>query len=710
MATLTQLDANNGFVAGDLDTSGYVAVIPAFQSIFFADGRDYDNYGYHKLEFHTTKIKGVSAGAAVLTYGEAVHQATSGAKGNYLGCEEVKLTLGNLTANDTPFQLGEKVTQTGSLAIGYVTYLGLTNDGSTTTGHICVCPVGRTTSTGELIDFNATNPVTGAESGAIATPSAVSAIGVGDYHFIYRTTTTEFVVGENILSTATPANYITPTASAGAVQLVYTDSAATGGTFTLTYDGVTTAAIAYDATWATITTAFVTAGLTEGDITVTGEGATTTFNQVTSTSAMILTFATTLGSVNTVTGDATNLTTTTAITSKPFTSGFTTVTAPPHWRTWKPVATYSGTTNPGIMPDGGSNIGCLCFGRIFLNSMKNPHLWFCTRVFDPRDFDSSQTDVAAATYSSVAKAGEVGNPIVAMISYKDHYLIWGCANEMWILQSDPLMGGVNRCISKATGIFSPTSYCWDDKNNLYFLGGDGIYVLSANAILNAGSPVNMTKQHIPKLISSIGLNRRTDRVAMSYDKQRYGIKVAVTQQDGEWAVNWWMDLRTGGLFPEQFAGDQDAASLYYFDSYKSSERALLIGCYDGYIRKEDEDEKDDDGSNTIESHFTIGPICADGDPRKEVGINETSLVTGEDTDGVTVDMYRADSADEVVNNILDEETALVTKTLSGDGLEHSVTERVSGRAVALKIKNETAAETFSVESINLQLQDEGRKK
>ena len=37
-------------------------------------------------------------------------------------------------------------------------------------------------------------------------------------------------------------------------------------------------------------------------------------------------------------------------------------------------------------------------------------------------------------------------------------------------------------------------------------------------IEDASEVVNLTKEHLPKLISSMGLNRRTDRIAMAYDK------------------------------------------------------------------------------------------------------------------------------------------------------------------------------------------------
>ena len=39
MPTLTELDATNGFADGDINTDGYVAVIPAYQKIYYADER-----------------------------------------------------------------------------------------------------------------------------------------------------------------------------------------------------------------------------------------------------------------------------------------------------------------------------------------------------------------------------------------------------------------------------------------------------------------------------------------------------------------------------------------------------------------------------------------------------------------------------------------------------------------------------------------------
>ena len=180
--------------------------------------------------------------------------------------------------------------------------------------------------------------------------------------------------------------------------------------------------------------------------------------------------------------------------------------------------------------------------------------------------------------------------------------------------------------------------------------------------------------------------------------------------DEGWSACFWLDLRTGGLFPDEFTSGQEPASMFYFNSYKSSDREILLAGYDGYIRKFDESTKSDDGDNAIEGHFCIGPFVAEGEPRDIVDVREISPTLGEDSDGVTVSAYRAKSADEVIENFFDSATPEVSRTLSGDGLKNSVSDKVSGRAVAINISNTTAAETFSIEEVNVDVKIGGKEK
>ena len=202
-----------------------------------------------------------------------------------------------------------------------------------------------------------------------------------------------------------------------------------------------------------------------------------------------------------------------------------------------------------------------------MNSVLNPHQWFATRINDPLDLLLVVDDVASAQNSQATeKAGLVGDQIIAMIPYKGNTMVFGCLNNMFVMRADPAKGGFFTTLSDTTGIFSDTSYCWDDKNNLYWVGNDGIYALTANAIIEGSPPTNLTKEHLPKLISNMGLNRRTDRVTMAYDKDRYGIEISVSQRDGEWSAIFWMDLRTGDVFPEEYQEAHIPTVLAYFDS------------------------------------------------------------------------------------------------------------------------------------------------
>lgn len=345
-----------------------------------------------------------------------------------------------------------------------------------------------------------------------------------------------------------------------------------------------------------------------------------------------------------------------------------------------------------------------------MNSIQHPHQWFATRINDPLDLLLVVDDVASAQNSQATKkAGLVGDQIVSMIPYKGNTQVFGCLNNVFVMRADPAKGGFFTTLSDTTGMFSNTSYCWDDKNNLYFIGFDGIYGLSADAIINGLPPTNLTKEHVPKLISDMGLNRRTDRVTMAYDKDRYGIEISVSQFDGKWSATFWLDLRTGGVFPESYSEDHIPTSLFYFDSRIKSQRTLLAGCNDGYIRKWDESEKSDDGDVAIESETLLGPITGQN-TRSKIGINEVSVRTGIDTDSITVKIYSGETAQHLIKNVIDDVSPKVSKTFTTDKLLPSIRQQVEDGALGIKLSNTTADSSWSIEKIDVEVSEAGRIK
>ncbi len=378
------------------------------------------------------------------------------------------------------------------------------------------------------------------------------------------------------------------------------------------------------------------------------------------------------------------------------------IVAPPHWLNW--------TLSTGTFPDGGSNIMALCWGRVFMNSIQNPHQWFATRINDPLDLLLVVDDVASAQNSQATKkAGLVGDQLIAMIPYKGNTMVFGCLNNMFVMRADPAKGGFFTTLSDTTGIFSDESYCWDGKNNLYFMGSDGIYGLTAAAIIEGQPPTNLTKEHLPKLISNLGLNRRTDRVTMEYDKDRYGIEISVSQYDGVWSAIFWLDLRTGGVFPEEYQEAHTPTILAYFDSRVKSQRTLLAGCNDGYIRKWDETEKSDDGAAAIKSEVLLGPIVGQN-IRAKVSLDELSIRTGIDTDSITASVYSGLTAQHLIKNVIDDESPKVSKTFAVDKLLPSIRQHVEAVAVGIKLSNDSVASSWSMEKIDTDIQESGRSK
>ena len=512
MATLTLLDSDHGFTAGDLQTSGYLMMTPAFQSIWFADGRKRADGCFHKLNFSNDKLTGVATGT--FSRGETVIQATSGAEGIF------------------------------DESIGNDHYIYRT----------------------EVTPFDTTNLITGQTSGATVTPSAV---------------------------------------------------------------------------------------------------------------------------------------------------GY-----PPHWTAWTSRQLASPAAGTGLITDsanylpiGGSNIGCLFSGRLFINSIQNPNQWYASRHRDSQDWLVSQDDIGTPVSSQTSKLGIVGDAICAMVPFLDHYMYFGCLDEIWIMRGDPGSGAQITNASRKVGFFGPEAWTFDDKGNLFFLSMDGFYMFTAGSGFDGTPPENLTYTRLPNLVKSLGLNRRTDRVVMEYDKERYGISIVITQFDGLYGTAFFWDMRLNALFPESFAdADHYAASLYYYNSRKSTTRGMLMGCQDGYIRKYDDDEKDDEGSNAIDAYCTLGPFQSFNKMRRQGQISEMSARLGVDSDGVDVQIYAGDSAETVVNAVKNADTPKAAVTMTGGGQRPVYRPKTKGSVFAVQLRNNNASERFALERITTKITDAGEAK
>lgn len=396
------------------------------------------------------------------------------------------------------------------------------------------------------------------------------------------------------------------------------------------------------------------------------------------------------------------------------------ITYPPYWTAWTTRTLASPAAGTGLVTDstnflpiGGSNIGCLYNGRVIINSIQNPNQWFASRHRDALDFQVDQDDIGTPVNSQSTKLGVVGDAICSMISYLDHYVYFGCLDEIWNLRGDPgsSAGAHLTNSSRKVGMFGPDSWAYDEKGNLFFLSMDGFYYFERGSGFKNTPPENLTYKRLPNLVTALGLNRRTDKVVMAYDKDRYGIDIDITMYDGDFGTSWFWDLRLNALFPQSFAdSDHYGSSLYYYDSRKSETRGLLRGCYDGYISKYDSDEKDDRDSNAIDAYCTLGPYQAFNRMRRQGQLQELLLRMGDDTDGVDVDVYAGDGAESVVKSVKNADTADARTTMTGGGIRPVYRPRSIGSVFCIQLRNNTSDERFAIEKVTAKITDAGEVK
>lgn len=387
----------------------------------------------------------------------------------------------------------------------------------------------------------------------------------------------------------------------------------------------------------------------------------------------------------------------------------TAVTNNPHWYDW---TVYQGdATTYGAMP-AKAYLGCLYRGRSVLSgNPNNPYQWYMSRVANPYDWAYTANDALSPIAGGNGKAGELGDIIRALISYQDEYLLFGCANSIWALRGDPADGGSLTPLNETIGIFGNRSFCFDGGMNLYFTSKNGVHKIPYGF-----GPVQTLSQFVlPNLVEDTELDPTVHRVTMGYDREREGIFISITAVSTGVNVCYWYDLKTEGFYPESYPEVCGAYSQYFYASNDDSYRKLLVGCADGYIRKFDATAKDDvttAGTSTITSYMTL-PILQAEEDDANLKINSIVVTTAggatagieSDTDGVDVEIYTGEDAETVLEAIEDGDTPLHNITISGPGTANRLRNRTRGKAIGIRLHNDTATSTWAIERISANISE-----
>lgn len=381
-------------------------------------------------------------------------------------------------------------------------------------------------------------------------------------------------------------------------------------------------------------------------------------------------------------------------------------TLPPHWYNWTPYS--NDTTNYGEMPDKATLISEYN-GRLVLAGNDNyAHEWWMSAGYNPWMWLYVAGTPLGAVSSGSFDAGQMGDVITALIPYADDYFLFGCASSLRLLDGDPTFGGTVETLSDNEGVFGSQAWCKDAQSNLYYFSGDGLY----KATGGRDKPICLSEFKVADWSKQWDLNSAKARVTCSYDPHRKGVLTSYTSLLNGSNKNYWYDIRTTGFYPESYPDNCGIFSSFFYDSLDVSERELLFGCTDGYIRTfEDSSRSDidtDDSTLAINAWVTLTPAQLNPKNADEEGIlvTATFILGGgasggffADSDGMTWELFVGTDAETVMEKVKDDDTEFATGSLSATGRSNKIRPRARGHYATMRLSNTTDAQSFAINKI-----------
>lgn len=340
-------------------------------------------------------------------------------------------------------------------------------------------------------------------------------------------------------------------------------------------------------------------------------------------------------------------------------------------------------------------------GRIVLSGLAtDPHNWFMSKLGDPLDWDylpATETELDAVQ-GGAGFVGKVPDIINAIVPYNDDVLLFGCDHSIWMMSGDPQAGGRLDLVTDTVGMAFGRPYTQLPDGTLVFMSNSGsVYRMAPGG----GKPQSITNSSIDPLIVNTNLN--TNIVRMVYDEGSEGIHLFITPLAGNTnTTHWYYDIRNTGWFKVVFPDNLfNPVSMMAFDGDQSSDRVIMLGGDDGYIRYYSSSAFQDDGQN-FTSYVTMGPIVADKG-RYPTVLTDVQFVM-DDTAGNTVfelgvgDTAEAALADFAATLTGEKDIANATFNISaGKSINHNP--RTRGYFQYFKIGTTTPTASWAIEYI-----------
>ena len=358
-----------------------------------------------------------------------------------------------------------------------------------------------------------------------------------------------------------------------------------------------------------------------------------------------------------------------------------------HWTVQSGTYSYLPTDSTGLEA---CSIMARYRGRIVMAGLaSDPQNWFMSEAGNPYNWNYGTVPITVTMpiAGNNSDAGLVGDTITCLAPYNDDLMVIGGTQSIWLMRGDPADGGRIDAISHLVGIIGPNAWCLDAQGNMYFFGGGVFYRMgpvSASTMYQktlGGMPEPLSRGRLDNVFSKV--DGAHSNVQLVWDETLHGVHIFITPlfpTDGSIpAIHYWWDARTDSFWPMQFPLGCGPTAATVFQSPNSTTRAVLVGGQDGYIRQIDATANDDDGES-IYSQVAWGPQNA-GSVHKNSRINRLTTILDQTSDPVTVNLYAAQSPQEVV------QVSDIAFSYQASPVNRYAIPRVQGNSLLLEIVN-----------------------
>ena len=364
-----------------------------------------------------------------------------------------------------------------------------------------------------------------------------------------------------------------------------------------------------------------------------------------------------------------------------------------------------------------NTLGCTIIttwrGRVVMSGLaSDPQNWFMSAAADetptgfsnpiPATLNWNYGELPFVGTSPVAgnnsNAGLLGDVITALAPFNDDIMVMGGVQSIWLMHGDPAENGRIDCISHEVGIIGPDAWCIDQQGTMYFFGSGTFYRMSPPGPSTmyqktlGGMPEALSQGRMDSIFNQV--NAQNSEVLLLWDELLKGVHIYITPLDNSPTIHYWWDQRTDGFWPEQYPTNCDPTSVLNFKSADSTARADLLGGFDGYVRQVDATSSNDDG-NPINSFVKLAPMTP-GSTHQNSRINRITTVLDSTSDPVTVNVYAAQSPEEVVGA-----TSPAWSYTASPTNRYGIP-RIQGNSILLEIANNSPlGYTWALESLNV---------